>query len=136
MLTLHSDCPVFKPLIDNVDAAACKPELPIVNEPLGTSSSPLRALPGCNPLWVGTGPKPTCNPAPPTPGLISPKSPLPSGWSQVGCIAEGSAGRALTSATTTNSSMTTTLCANYCGGLGYKYAGVEYSTQCYCVSID
>ncbi|KAI0341471.1 WSC-domain-containing protein [Trametopsis cervina] len=125
-------CPVLNALIDNDAAAACKIEGQIVNEPIGSSTSPLKDLPGCNPLWEGTGPKPTCNPAKPTPGFVSAKSTLPSGWTEVGCIAEGTSGRALTSASTTNPALTKTICANYCAGLGYKLAGVEFGTECYC----
>ncbi|KAI0088834.1 WSC-domain-containing protein [Irpex rosettiformis] len=126
------NCPVFEPLINNDAASACKIDGEIVNEPIGTVSSPLAQLPGCNPMWVGTGPKPTCNPPRATPGFINPQNPLPSGWTEVACIAEGTTGRALTAASTTNSSMTKPLCANYCAGLGYKLAGVEYGDECYC----
>lgn len=126
------DCPPLNAVVDNTAAAACKPELNIlVNEDIGMHSL-ISILPGCNPVWVGTGPKPTCNPEPPTPGFISPKSPLPSGWTELGCIAEGTSGRALSAASTTNDTMTKTLCANYCGGLGYPLAGVEFGRECYC----
>lgn len=105
----------------------------IPNENVGFTST-LTDLPGCNPLWVGTGPKPTCDPNPPTPNFVSVKSPLPSGWTELGCIAEGTTGRAFTSASTTDPAMTKTFCANYCGNLGYPFAGVEYGDECYCGS--
>ncbi|KAI0694215.1 WSC-domain-containing protein [Cytidiella melzeri] len=127
-----ASCPPLAPLVNDDAATACHIEGQIVDESIGSLSAPLLELPGCNPLWVGTGPKPTCNPAVATPGLVDAKSTLPSGWTEVGCIAEGTTGRALSAASTINSTMTKPLCANYCDALGYQYAGVEYYTECYC----
>ncbi|KAL4253019.1 hypothetical protein ABKN59_002192 [Abortiporus biennis] len=109
-----TQCGILNANINNAAAAACKPEMSIPNENVGFTST-LTSLPGCNPLWVGTGPKPTCNPAPPTPGFGSVKTPLPSGWHELGCIAEGTSGRALSSASITDPNMTKAVCANYCG---------------------
>ncbi|WVF71754.1 hypothetical protein IAT40_006562 [Kwoniella sp. CBS 6097] len=57
---------------------------------------------------------------------------LPSGWSSVSCVKEGTSGRALASARTSSSSMTPETCINYCAGQGWQYAGVEYGSECYC----
>jgi len=59
---------------------------------------------------------------------------LPSGWvpASTACIAEGTTGRALTGAATAANDMTPSKCATYCASQGFKYAGVEYSTECYC----
>ncbi|PSR71455.1 hypothetical protein PHLCEN_2v12722 [Hermanssonia centrifuga] len=130
-----SACPPLNAVANDQAASACQPELMIVDEPIGTVSSPLTVLPGCNPLWIGTGPKPTCDPEPATPGFVDAESTLSSGWTQLGCIAEGSTGRALSSASTTSPVMTRPFCANFCANLGYPYAGVEYSDECYCVSV-
>lgn len=125
------DCPILKANTNQAAASACKPEMNIVDESVGFTS-PLQVLPGCNLVWSGTGPKPACNPNPPIPGFVSPKTPLPSGWYELGCIAEGTQGRAFTGSSTTNDAMTKAVCANYCSGLGFPYAGVEYSRECYC----
>ncbi|THH01298.1 hypothetical protein EW026_g1367 [Hermanssonia centrifuga] len=130
-----SDCPPLSASVNEAVAGACKPELVIVDEPIGSASSPLTALPGCNPLWIGTGPKPTCDPEPATPGFVDAESTLPSGWTDLGCTAEGTTGRALSSASTTSPIMTRPFCANFCANLGYPYAGVESADECYCVSV-
>ncbi|KIK68677.1 glycoside hydrolase family 71 protein [Collybiopsis luxurians FD-317 M1] len=53
-------------------------------------------------------------------------------FAPVGCVAEGNTGtrRALTGASFTDKAMTPAKCQTLCAG--YKYAGTEYSTQCYC----
>ncbi|WWC92585.1 uncharacterized protein L201_007544 [Kwoniella dendrophila CBS 6074] len=59
---------------------------------------------------------------------------LSTGWSaaSTACIAEGSSGRALDSASFAGSAMTVNKCLNFCQGKGYQYAGLEYSSECYC----
>ncbi|CAL1709157.1 unnamed protein product [Somion occarium] len=128
-----ADCSVLSPNLNQAAASACKPEMTIPNENVGFNGV-LKDLPGCNPLWVGTGPKPTCNPDPPTPDFVSVKTPLPSGWHELGCIAEGNTGRAFTNASETDAAMTKAVCANFCSGGGFPYAGVEFGTECYCGS--
>ena len=124
-------CTVLQPHINQAFASACKPEMTIPNEPVGFDG-PLTDLPGCNPLWVGTGAKPTCNPPKTNPGFVSVKTPLPAGWAEVGCTVEGTTGRALTGASTTSPTMTKAVCANFCASGGFPYAGVEYGDECYC----
>ncbi|KAI0687522.1 WSC-domain-containing protein [Earliella scabrosa] len=124
------DCPPLAANFDQKSSDACVLETSIVDEPVGMTS-PLTALPGCNPFWDGTGARPSCG-SQPTPGFVPAQTPLPSGWSQVGCIAEGRNGRALTGASTTSPSMTRTACASFCASKGFNLAGVEFSNECYC----
>ncbi|WVQ99770.1 hypothetical protein IAU59_006912 [Kwoniella sp. CBS 9459] len=59
---------------------------------------------------------------------------LPSGWSvaSTSCVAEGTSGRALASASTASDSMTIETCLNFCQDKGFQYAGIEYGRECYC----
>ena len=59
---------------------------------------------------------------------------LASGFSAAtsSCIAEGSGGRALTGAQLTGPDMTPLKCTTYCSNQGFKYAGVEYGSECFC----
>lgn len=50
----------------------------------------------------------------------------------LGCANEPSGGRALSKASFANSTMTPTLCQDYCTTKGYPLSGAEYSTECYC----
>ncbi|KAH0611674.1 uncharacterized protein H6S33_010939 [Morchella sextelata] len=53
-------------------------------------------------------------------------------YKYLGCANEPSGGRALSKASFTNSTMTPTLCQDYCTTKGYPLSGAEYSTECYC----
>lgn len=53
-------------------------------------------------------------------------------FSYQGCYTEGTNGRALAATSTTNNAMTIQKCATFCSG--YKYMGVEYSSECYCAN--
>jgi Domain of unknown function (DUF1996)/WSC domain len=55
-----------------------------------------------------------------------------SNWTYVGCSNDSSPGRVLSADGFSNSSMTIELCQSYCGGKGYKYAGLEIGNQCFC----
>lgn len=59
---------------------------------------------------------------------------LPAGWStaSTACVAEGTNGRALTGAATSAKDMTPAKCSTFCANGGFKYAGVEYGSECYC----
>lgn len=118
------DCPAFAAVQDTIAPGACQFEGMIVNENIGADGA-IAALPGCNLPWDGTGPEPTCT-FTATPGLIEAIQPLPSGWSDLGCIAEGTTGRALTGATVVASNMTKAFCSAACGSQGFIYAGAEY----------
>ncbi|KAM5541685.1 hypothetical protein V8D89_004666 [Ganoderma adspersum] len=124
------DCPPLAAAIDQASADACVLETDIVDEDTGFSA-PIAVLPGCNPLWNGTGARPTCSGLP-VAELISVQTPLPTNWSEIGCIEEGASGRALTGASTTSPNMTRAACAAFCAGKGFALAGVEYSDECYC----
>ncbi|KAI0709314.1 hypothetical protein C8Q76DRAFT_105863 [Earliella scabrosa] len=126
------NCPPLAAAFDQASADACVLETEIVDEEVGFSG-PLQKLPGCNPLWDGTGTRPTC-PSTPAPPLVPVTASLPGNWSEVGCIAEGTTGRALTGASTTAPNMTRAMCASFCQAKGFALAGVEYSNECYCDS--
>ncbi|OCK83019.1 WSC-domain-containing protein [Lepidopterella palustris CBS 459.81] len=59
-----------------------------------------------------------------------------SDYSSLGCYTEGSNGRSLAYSQNdgqlNNTLMTTELCLDQCGSLGYPFAGTEYSDECYC----
>ncbi|PIL30120.1 hypothetical protein GSI_07738 [Ganoderma sinense ZZ0214-1] len=128
------DCPALAAVFDQASADACVLETQYVDENIGLDA-PMTILPGCNPFWDGTGTKPACpDPNAATPSLIDAQVALPSGWAEVGCIAEGTSGRALTGASTTSPNMTRALCTDFCASKGFPLAGVEYSDECYCDS--
>ena len=122
-------CQVLKPYIDQDAAHACTLTSQVVNEDV---QGPLSALPGCNPIQVPTGSAPKCAAPAAQPGFKSTVDPLVSGWTDVGCIAEGSGGRALTAASTTSDSMSLNMCATFCQSKGFKLAGIEFGRECYC----
>lgn len=53
-------------------------------------------------------------------------------FSYQGCYSEGTDGRALAATSTADNAMTIQKCASFCSG--YKYMGVEYSSECYCAN--
>ncbi|KAF2402400.1 WSC-domain-containing protein [Trichodelitschia bisporula] len=57
-------------------------------------------------------------------------TPSVASYTHQGCYNETTSGRALSSLSTTNSSMTPQLCATYCNA--YAWFGLEYSSECYC----
>ncbi|KAI0367419.1 WSC-domain-containing protein [Pilatotrama ljubarskyi] len=123
------DCPPLKAVFDQDAADACVLETSIVNENIGLTE-PISALPGCNPIY-GSGKSQACAQAV-APQIVPAQNPLPSGWSELGCIAEGTSGRALPALTMKDPGMTKAMCASYCGSHGYKLAGVEFGDECYC----
>ncbi|KAF8878018.1 WSC domain-containing protein [Gymnopilus junonius] len=61
---------------------------------------------------------------------------LPSGWSAVGCYSDSTASRTLRVASYTDvTGMTIESCLAFCTPAGYKYAGVEFSRECYCDNV-
>lgn len=52
----------------------------------------------------------------------------------LGCFKEGKTERVLSSYSFEDSEMTPDQCVETCNGRGYAFAGVEYSTECYCAS--
>lgn len=96
------ECAPLKAASDQAKANACKPSRPgksieycwsgdiaetrwhlVLNEDYGLVN-PIKALPGDNPVWSGTGPKPSCQCFLPYPAYISPNSTLSPGYSTVG----------------------------------------------------
>lgn len=119
-----ADCPALAAVQDGNAAAACQFNGQIVDEDIGLFG-PINVLPGCNLPWDGTGAQPTCSNLP-TPGFVDAIQPLPSGWTDLGCIAEGTNGRALTNASLHGSNMTKAVCVASCADAGFMYAGVEF----------
>ncbi|PWW75224.1 WSC-domain-containing protein [Tuber magnatum] len=71
--------------------------------------------------------------------LVAPKQPavVPAVGNYIsqGCYTEGVNERALAGSGTANSNMTVQSCVSFCQSGGYKYAGIEYSTECFCGSV-
>ncbi|KAH9848786.1 hypothetical protein C2E23DRAFT_738784 [Lenzites betulinus] len=121
------DCPPLAAVFDQAAADACVIETDILDEDVGLHG-PIDKLPGCNPIYPATE---TCATVA-APAFIPPEQPLPSGWTELGCIAEGTNGRALPAVQTTFANMTKAICASHCQSLGYTLAGAEFSDECYC----
>lgn len=58
-----------------------------------------------------------------------------SSWSSVGCYTDSTT-RVLTGYSTSSNSLTTASCQSTCAGLGYSYAGTEYSKFSGLVPLD
>nr|XP_031859690.1 uncharacterized protein CI109_004965 [Kwoniella shandongensis]KAA5526762.1 hypothetical protein CI109_004965 [Kwoniella shandongensis] len=56
----------------------------------------------------------------------------PTGWSSIGCYAEGSTGRALDGYSYSTPALNSATCISYCRSKGYSMAGLEYGSECYC----
>ena len=52
--------------------------------------------------------------------------------SYIGCVSEGTTGRALNATSFETANMTIELCASHCTALNHRYYGLEYFTECYC----
>lgn len=74
---------------------------------------------------------PILHSAPQTAHSLSERS-LPSGWKYMGCIAEPSGSRLLTTKIAASPSMTQETCVSLCVGANYGYAGLEFGTECWC----
>lgn len=57
---------------------------------------------------------------------------LPTGWSYKGCYVDNVDGRILITQKPDSQTLTVESCVNACISSGYKVAGIEYSTQCFC----
>ncbi|KAJ7291038.1 glyoxal oxidase N-terminus-domain-containing protein [Mycena rebaudengoi] len=58
---------------------------------------------------------------------------LPPGWAARGCVREPTTNnRTLTGYSFTSASLTVTSCVSECNSRGFKYAGAEFQTECYC----
>ena len=126
------NCPPLVPYLNSDAAASCQPENDLVNEDVGFGHA-LAKLPGDNPLWIGNTSKPsTAGYSDANTTFSNFQSTIPDGYSEVGCIAEGTSGRALTALSWTASNMTRGACVSYCQANGYPLAGIEYGSECYC----
>lgn len=118
-------CQVLAPYINQDVAHACTLDVPVVNENVGLDGSTLDALPGCNPIRTDFSAPASC-PGNPTPAFSQAVANMASGWTDLGCIAEGASGRALTGASTTSPNMTRNFCTDFCQSEGFAFAGVEF----------
>ncbi|ORY26506.1 hypothetical protein BCR39DRAFT_256661 [Naematelia encephala] len=128
-----NNCPPFVPYLDSASASSCRPQNPLVDEDVGFGHF-INKLPGNNPLWVGNSTtKPSWpNYTEPNTTYTDFKSVIPAGYSDVGCIAEATSGRALTGPSFANDNMTRAACVSFCESYGMPLAGVEYGRECYC----
>jgi len=120
------------------DMQACKID-PRVNE---ATTGVLPTLPGCNP--VQKGPEQAtqhydCGAVTEIGDPILPYTDVTKtlGWRYVAC-AKDPAGqeRTLRGFEADQQDMTVTKCVNLCKAKGFKYAGVEYKSQCFCGNDD
>lgn len=126
------NCPPLAPYINTDGANACRPQNALVDEDVGSGHS-IPFLPGDNPIWIGNVTKPSfANYTDDGINLIDATSTIPTGYTEIGCIAEGTSGRALTAASFSNNNMTRGACVSYCQAFGFPFAGVEFGLDCYC----
>ena len=133
------DCPALAAAMDTNAASACEFDGQIVDEETG-DEGPIMSLPGCNKPWNGNGTRPTCD-GEDNPGFVAAVQPLPSGWSDLGCIAEGTSGRALVNVSFTGANMTKAVCSAMCANETLPYAGLEFGdvrviSSCIVSAID
>ncbi|KAF2432321.1 WSC-domain-containing protein [Tothia fuscella] len=133
--TEKKDCPPIDKFTDDQQNACKIP--PQIDEVV---AGQLKALPGCNPVTHGPEPaskNPSCDGQ--TTGAITTAATyytditITKGWSYVGCGSDGGSPRTLGDKSTqymSGVSMTVEYCVDFCSG--YKYAGLEYGTQCWC----
>jgi len=124
---------------------------PVIDEPV---HGLIDKLPGC--INIVDGPEDatlddfTCPADAPSPTINSTPEqtpyvylePIPAqpigvpGWSYVDCISDlVNWTRSLTQDTLQTSNMTIETCQSFCSSKGWRFAGLEYSTQCYCGSV-
>ncbi|ODQ56240.1 WSC-domain-containing protein [Saitoella complicata NRRL Y-17804] len=155
---LLEDCPYFT--LDNSDlfweGKNCI-RSPIVDEIV--TGAALAALPGCNPIQDGPDNAvmySTCDNVANTtlfndtqvyngsfiPDNVNHLANQPStvvnptNWTYMGCYGEYSNSRLLTHMMSTDDTMTVESCLALCQVSNYKYAGVEYATQCFCSDTE
>lgn len=139
-----SDCPALVKSNDDASQANCPLQPSWVNE---TVQGNLNALPGCNPPTSGpaTAVQQNCpgqlmsysaaTGGRQTPVANSTTAVLASGSSATyaGCFVDGTAARAMTGASYSDSSrMSTQACGAFCQSKGFNVFGTEYASECYC----
>lgn len=113
----------------------------------------LDKLPGCNPVWDGTGTRPTCSPTAQVAlasatgsatvtgvsstaratntNLVAPSS--YKSWLYQGCFLDVRTSRIMTKITSlTVLPLSIDYCLDLCAGSGYQFAGVEAGRDCWC----
>ena len=60
---------------------------------------------------------------------------LPGQWTSKGCYTDNVNSRALYSKAYADNAMTEESCVSFCDSNGFAFAGVEYSTECYCGNV-
>ncbi|KAI5271288.1 hypothetical protein E4T47_05393 [Aureobasidium subglaciale] len=129
---LIQDCPVFE-FFSNAESQACV-IAPTVNEVI---TGELDALPGCNAVTHGPDRAPYSMTGCTDTGKLG-AAPVyyqnVTGWDYVGCAPDSVSSRTLSNSSYMSSSMTVESCLSFCKNKGLNYAGLEYSTQCYCGS--
>jgi hypothetical protein len=116
------------------EAAACQIPVTVAEKIDGTLSK----LPGCNDISYGpdraTAPA-NCQDTTtfgPAPGIFADLT--SKGWQYLGCGTDSVADRAFKSAYTAADNMTVQSCVGFCTQGGWKYAGLEYSHECFCAN--
>lgn len=144
------ECRTLNNYFDEAAAAACTAELGTLVEPYGNVDNvAVPVLPGCNPLWGPSGPKPTCNPPVPSLDISKFKGndgryiaedderrdfvlPTTPGWKNIACLHD------ITSVSGGVSyidhSLTVSSCQSHCLIAGYQYAATgQQGTLWHCV---
>lgn len=134
---LITDCDVFD-FFTTQESQACILE-PTVDEAV---TGTLEKLPGCNPVVWGPDyaytdlddeESNTCaSNASITAGTGYSTDVSNLGWSYIGCGSDDTSTRTFNGASWFSNNMTVQNCVNYCYKKGYTYAGMEYSSQCFC----
>ena len=134
-------CAPLQASVDPFYSQNCPEQPPLVNE---TVHGMLKVLPGCNPPTGGPL-RATQNICPVQPTLnsitnqdymnrsVAVPGQKVGNWQYMGCALDTAAVRPLAGSSyysTTNNTIES--CTAYCKANGYFYAGMEFSTQCYC----
>ncbi|KAF2156578.1 hypothetical protein K461DRAFT_308871 [Myriangium duriaei CBS 260.36] len=122
-------CPPFE-FFDTATNQACIIPPTITEQLTGNIST----LPGCNKVTyengaTGTGCSNTTNVKIGAPQTYYTNM---TGWDYIGCGLDNGSNRTFGSDQWWSNTMTIEGCLDYCGAKGYKYAGLEYASQCFC----
>lgn len=122
------ECPYFD-FFTSEESQACK--VPVTQS--GSIDGPMAKLPGCNPVSSGPAlvqPPKTCDRYP---KVFPPKQmytdQTAKGFKYIGCGTDDVGSRTFTGASSFAGDMTVEKCVDLCKSKGYKYAGLEYSSQ-------
>lgn len=123
------DCPVIaNDLYTNDEASSCI-LAPKINEQI---YGVMDKLPGCNPVrYNSSAPSGTCDDTAVV-GDAATYYKNVTGWQYLGCGKDNGVNRTFTADHWWSNSVTIEGCMDYCKSRGHSYAGLEYSTQCFC----